>query len=106
MKQKLLPRVIGLSTGIFFSGIPASIALPTTSNIPEEVLATDEIIINEQSPINGKPMTAAEYVELKDKLAESPYPPQVNPKLQQLILLLQLRKFLKTVIPLPLPFLR
>jgi hypothetical protein len=48
-------------------------------------------------------MTAAEYVELKDKLAESPYPPQLNPKLRQLIFLLQVRKFIKTVIPVPLP---
>ena len=49
-------------------------------------------------------MTAAEYAELKAKLAESPYPPQLNPQLQQLIFLLQVRKFIKTIIPLPLPF--
>jgi hypothetical protein len=105
MKQRFPPWAIGLSTSIFFSGMPSSIALPPPSDIPKEVLR-NETILDKRSPINGEPMTAAEYVEFKDKLAESPYPPQINSKLQQLIFLLQVRKFVKTVIPLPLPFLK
>jgi hypothetical protein len=103
MKYKLLPWFISLSTGIFFTSMSANLALPPPSDIPEEILRT-EIILEGRSPMDGQPMTAAEYAELQAKLAESPYPPQLNPKLRQLIFLLQVRKFLKTIIPLPLPF--
>ena len=103
MKRQLLPWFVSLSTGIFLTGISASLALPPPSDIPEEILRP-EIILEGRSPMDGQPMTAAEYAELKAKLAESPYPPQLNPQLQQLIFLLQVRKFIKTIIPLPLPF--
>nr|WP_229641664.1 hypothetical protein [Waterburya agarophytonicola] len=73
-------------------------ALPPPEDIPEEILRT-EIILEGRSPIDGKPLSAAQYQELKTELAESINSPQINPDIQQLIFLLQLRKLLKTVIP-------
>ena len=49
-------------------------------------------------------MTAAEYAEQQSRKAESRYPASVNPKIRELIYLLQVRKFIKTIVPLPLPF--
>jgi hypothetical protein len=73
-------------------------ALPPTGDIPEEVLRT-EIILEGRSPIDGKPLSAAEYEELKTELAQSSNDPQINSDIKQVIFLLQLRKILKTIIP-------
>lgn len=73
-------------------------ALPSPEDVPEEVLRT-EIILEGRSPVDGKPLSAAEYEELKAQLAEASLDPQVAPDIQQLIFLLQLRKFFKTIIP-------
>jgi hypothetical protein len=78
-------------------------ALPPPEDIPEEVLRP-EIILEGRSPIDGKPLTAAEYLELKQTIATSPFPPTLNPKIRQLVFLLQIRKMLKTFVPIPLPF--
>jgi hypothetical protein len=67
--------------------------------IPEEILR-QEMILDARSPLDGKPLTATEYAELQveiDRLNEPT--PTVSPKLQQLVLLVKLRKFLKTVLP-------
>ena len=80
------------------SGMPVSLALPPPEDIPEEVLRT-EIVTEGRSPLDGQPLTAAEYAELQAKLAESPHPPQLNPKVHQVIFLLRLRKFFKTILP-------
>ena len=45
-------------------------ALPPAEDIPEEVLRT-EIILEGRSPINGKPLSAAEYEQLQAELQES-----------------------------------
>ena len=74
------------------------LALPPATDIPEEVLRT-EIILEGRSPIDGKPMSAKEYEELKAELAQRSNSPQINPDIQEVIFLLQLRKFLKFVIP-------
>jgi hypothetical protein len=75
-----------------------SIALPPPEDLPEEVLRT-QIITEARSPIDGKPLTAAEYAELKAQLAESPFAPEVNQKLRDLIVLLRLRQLFKTFTP-------
>ncbi|MGF1591427.1 MAG: hypothetical protein ACFCU7_19725 [Pleurocapsa sp.] len=74
------------------------IALPTIEDIPEEVLRT-EIILEGRSPIDGKPLSASEYEELKAQLAQTRFSPQIDPEIRQLIFLLQIRKLIKTIIP-------
>ncbi len=72
--------------------------LPPPEDIPEEILRT-EIILEGRSPIDGKPLSAKEYEELKTELSNSSNNPQINADIQELIFLLQLRKLLKTIIP-------
>jgi hypothetical protein len=98
MIKNLLTLIISISLGWIASGVKTCVALPPPEDIPEEVLRT-EIITEARSPIDGQPLTAAEYAQLEARLAESPFPPQLNPKIRQLIFLLHLRRFFKTVIP-------
>ncbi len=79
-------------------GTPAGLALPPPDDIPEEVLRT-EIILEGRSPINGEPVTTAEYEKQTEELATSPYPPQIDPKIRQLIFLLRIRRMIRTFIP-------
>lgn len=82
-------------------------ALPPANDIPEEVLRSQlwneaqggEIIL-ERSPLNGQVLTIPEVLE-KQAQADNPTRPEpkVAPILQQKILLLRLRKFLKSLIP-------
>ncbi|NEP12747.1 MAG: hypothetical protein F6K14_21570 [Symploca sp. SIO2C1] len=75
-----------------------AVGLPPPEDVPEEVLRT-EIITEARSPIDGKPLTAAEYAQLQAELAQNPIPPDVNPKIKRLIFLLRLRQMLRTIIP-------
>ena len=74
------------------------VALPPTEDIPEEVLRT-EIILEGRSPIDGEPLSAGEYEQLQAKLKESAFDPEIDSDIQQLIILLQIRKLFKTIIP-------
>ena len=56
------------------------------------------------TPKSTPKMTAAEYADQQARKTEPRYPETVNPKIRQLIYLLQVRKFIKTIVPLPLPF--
>ncbi|MGL5794243.1 MAG: hypothetical protein ACRC06_07495 [Waterburya sp.] len=94
MKLKLL-ALINL-VALFNSSY--SLALPPPEDVPEEVLRT-EIILEGRSPVDGQPLSAAEYEELQAELAQSPYRPELESDVQQIIFLLQIRKFFKTVIP-------
>ena len=73
------------------------IALPPPEDIPEEILRT-EIITDARSPVDGQPLTAAEYAELQEQLQVSP-PPKLNTKLRQTVFLLRLRKTLLQLFP-------
>lgn len=73
-------------------------ALPPAEDIPEEILRT-EIILEGRSSIDGKALSAAEYEELQAELVQTRLDPEIDPDIQQLIFLLQLRKFFKTIIP-------
>jgi hypothetical protein len=86
-----------LSLSSMVMATPA-IALPPPEDVPEEVLRT-EIITEARSPIDGKPLTAAEYAELRAKLATSNYPPRVSADIQHLIFLLRIRQFIRPVLP-------
>ena len=75
-----------------------SLALPPADDIPEEVLRT-EIILEARSPIDGRPLTASEYAQLQEESSKSPYPPQINSKIRTIVFLLEIRRFVKTVLP-------
>ena len=91
---------------IFFC-LPSAIFAETTKklsveeDIPEEVLRA-EIYTDVRSPINGKLLTATEYVEIMDKLRslDSIAPEDlVSPKVREVVELLRLRKLLRQFIP-------
>jgi hypothetical protein len=76
----------------------AAAALPEPEDIPEEVLRA-EIILDARSPLDNQPLTPAEYALLEEQLATSIYPPQINPKIRQLIALRRLQKLIQIFIP-------
>jgi len=75
--------------------------LSLDEDIPEEVLRA-EIYTDARSPIDGKLLTATEYVELMEKLRSlDSIPPEdlVSPKVREVVELLRLRKLLRQFIP-------
>ncbi|MDY6940049.1 MAG: hypothetical protein SWY16_20640 [Cyanobacteriota bacterium] len=75
-----------------------AVALPPPDEIPEEVLRT-EIILEARSPVDGMPLSAAEYAELQADLQTAPYPPQINPAFEHNVFLLRVLKFFRTILP-------
>ncbi|WP_369815926.1 MULTISPECIES: glutathione S-transferase [unclassified Anabaena] len=75
----------------------AVMALPPQEDTPEEILRT-EIIIDARSPVDGKPLTPAEYAQLQEQLQVSP-PPKLSEKLRETLFLLRLRKALLQFFP-------
>ncbi|MGK7915483.1 MAG: hypothetical protein AB4038_08040 [Prochloraceae cyanobacterium] len=98
MQNQLLSLGISIFVVALSGQMSASVALPPPEDVPEEVLRT-QIITEARSPFDGEPLTPAEYAQLQAQLAQSPFAPQLSPKLRQLIFLLQARKLLKTFIP-------
>jgi len=96
---KLLSLIV--ISGIFFvlssSWRSPVIALPPPEDTPEEILRT-KIIIEARSPIDGKSLTAAEYIQLQAQLQLAP-PPKLDPKIREQIFLLRLRKTLLQFFP-------
>ncbi|PSF34596.1 hypothetical protein C7H19_18580 [Aphanothece hegewaldii CCALA 016] len=91
-------KQICLSFILILSEVPTALALPPAEDLPEEVLRT-EIILEGRSPINGQPLSPAEYALLEEQLATSIYPPQINSQIRHLIFLVRIRKVIKTVVP-------
>ena len=94
--------MFGLGTSLVMGStlfLPKQIALslPPITEIPEEVLRT-EIITAANSPIDGKPLTAAEYAELQVQLRDSP-PLKLSPKVRETVFLLRLRQLIRTFAP-------
>jgi ribosomal protein L30/L7E len=89
----------GLTVSLMLSWMGTAIALPPPEDQPEERLRSD-VITGARSPLDGKPLTATEYVELQAEL-QTPPPsrPQVAPQVEKTIKLLRLRRFLRTVFP-------
>jgi hypothetical protein len=77
--------------------VPA-LALPPPNDVPEEVLRT-EIIVEARSPLDGQPLTAAEYAELQAQLQTAPYPPTLDSKIQNQFTLLYLRRAIRIFLP-------
>lgn len=92
-------RLLALSLSISLVAIEPARCLPPPEDVPEEVLRT-EIITEARSPIDGKPLTAAEYAQLKAQLQERSAPAQVSPNISRLIFLLRLRQLFRTITPL------
>jgi hypothetical protein len=85
--------------GSVTTGLSPAFALPPAEDEPEERLRT-EIILEARSPMDGEPMTAAEYAELEAQLeAESRNIGTVSPDIRRLIGLLRLRKAIRTILP-------
>ncbi len=91
---------------IFFSGLvaatagmPAGWALPPADEVPEEVLRT-RVILEARSPIDGKPLSAAEYAQLQEQLQDVNDTGVVPPDLAQLIFLLRFRRVVQPFLPL------
>ncbi|MBW4550890.1 MAG: hypothetical protein KME35_07250 [Aphanocapsa sp. GSE-SYN-MK-11-07L] len=78
---------------------PGAAQLPPPEDIPEEVLRMERGTAA-RSPINGQPLTAAEYAELQADLRSSErIQPQISPKLQGLMIKLRLLKVLRGLFP-------
>ena len=91
-------KFVSILLGMTFVGATPALSLPPPEDVPEEVLRT-EIITEARSPIDGKPLTAAEYAELQAQLQERPIAPQLNPKVEETIILLRLRRVIRTILP-------
>lgn len=88
-----------LSSTVLSSFVAPALALPPPEDQPEEVLRT-EIILDARSPIDGQPLTAAEYAELQAQIeAEARQVGVVSPEIRRLITLLRIRKVLRTILP-------
>ncbi|MEM7553717.1 MAG: glutathione S-transferase [Cyanobacteria bacterium P01_A01_bin.84] len=76
----------------------STVALPPTSDIPEEVLRS-QIITAARSPIDGKPLTPGEYAQLEAQLQKRSTPPKLSSRVRRTVYLLRLRKLIKSVFP-------
>jgi hypothetical protein len=71
---------------------------PSTEDVPEEV-ARLQPIEHARSPEDNRLLTPAEYALLQEELQKAQETRAVSPRLRQLILLLRVRKVLKTIVP-------
>lgn len=78
-------------------GLQPTLALPSPEDTPEEILRT-EIFTEARSPIDGKPLSAAEYAELQAQLQRQIVPP-LSTEVRDTISLLRLRRLIRTIIP-------
>lgn len=92
-------QLMVVSMVISFMGTESVLSLPDPEDIPEEILRT-EIVLEARSPVDGEPITLSEYVQLREKLAQSQFPPNLDPEIRHQIFLLQLLKLLRTFTPL------
>jgi hypothetical protein len=91
--MKLSPLLI--FSALTLAPLPAW-GLPPSEDIPEEILRT-EIITEARSPLDGNLMTSGEYALLESKFRTNPPNPQVNPKVEELIYLIRLRKLFRSI---------
>jgi hypothetical protein len=96
---------IGILASLYLgASLTPALALPPPSDKPEEVQRT-EIITTARSPIDGKPLTAAEYAELQAQLQARRATPEtrLNPGIRRIITLLRLRQGIRSIIPFAFP---
>lgn len=93
-----LQGFVGIAISLTSVGVQSALALPPPEDTPEEILRT-EIILEARSPVDGKPLTAAQYAQLQAKLQTRPVPPKLSPKIRDNIFRLRLLKLFRTVLP-------
>jgi hypothetical protein len=81
--------------------VVSAVPLPAPIDLPEEVLRA-EIITEARSPIDGRALSASEFIELaidtEQQLSRASAAGAIrNPKLKETLLLLRLRGFLRSV---------
>ncbi len=92
----ILPAFVGF---VSIAIAPIAIALPPPEDIPEEVLRT-EIITEARSPIDGEPLTAAEYVQLRAELEEgNPEFYTIDPTVSHVVFQLRILRLFRTITP-------
>jgi len=89
---------VGIVIGLMPVGVQPVASLPPPEDMPEEVLRT-VIITEARSPVDGKPLTAAEYAELQDQLQTRSAPPRLSPQVRETVFLLRLRQLIRTILP-------
>ena len=77
---------------------PPGVSLPPPEDIPEEILRT-EIITEARSPLDGQPLSATEYAQLIEQLQSPNDSPTLPANVREVIFLLQLRRGLRTFVP-------
>ncbi|MGD1902509.1 MAG: hypothetical protein ACFB9N_09750 [Geitlerinemataceae cyanobacterium] len=88
---------IGLTLAI--GSAPRAVALPPPEETPEEVLR-NELIFEARSPVDGEPLTAAEYARLQAELAEPEYEQPVDPAIQEAVFWLRVLRAVRILTPL------
>lgn len=108
------PYILGILSGLWVGG-PAiaqtphpaigtpddnigQIILPPANDVPEEILRT-EIIFEARSPLDGAPLSPADYAQLQTELAAAQTTPTLSSDIRYIIFLLQARRAFKPVIP-------
>lgn len=74
------------------------IVLPPIDDVPEEILRT-EIIFEARSPLDGTPLSPADYAQLQAELADSQITRTLSYDLRFNVFLLQVRRSFKPIIP-------
>ncbi|HZG39140.1 MAG TPA: hypothetical protein VEZ50_10720 [Nodosilinea sp.] len=92
-----LPLLL-VSSGMAAALGSPSLALPPPEEIPEEILRT-EVITEARSPLNGEPISAADYAVLQERWRDPNVEVVVNPEIADLIQLLRFRRVLKPILP-------
>ncbi|MDX2212044.1 MAG: hypothetical protein SFY66_02025 [Oculatellaceae cyanobacterium bins.114] len=91
--------LINTSQGAIASEVtPVEVTLPPASDLPEEVART-QIILEARSPIDGRPLSAAEYAELQTRLENRDRVPLLRPEIRQIIFLLEFRRGIYDLFP-------
>jgi hypothetical protein len=93
-------RNVAILMGLFLgSCVSPALALPPANDQPEEIQRT-EIITEARSPVDGKPLTAAQYAQLQAQLqARRQTTATLNPVIRRTITLLRLRQGIRNVVP-------
>lgn len=100
-KKRAIEILMRLFFGASFfgAGMAPALALPPPTDQPEEVQRT-EIITEARSPLDGQPLTAAQYAELQAQLqARRQTTAILNPALRRLVTQLRVRQAIRSVFP-------
>ena len=100
INQSIRSMVVLLVAAIVLMPISVKAAeIEVLEDVPEEVLRS-EILLDGRSSFTGERLSATEYAEMQSEIERTnAVEPPVAPKLRTLVGLIQLRKFIKTVLP-------